>query len=56
MRLVHGPGASYAFADPKIEQLAPAQKQLIRMGPENLSRVRARLLEIKQAIEALPAT
>jgi hypothetical protein len=56
VRLRHGPGASYVFADPKLEQLAPAQKQLIRMGPENLSRVRARLREIKQAIDALPTT
>jgi hypothetical protein len=54
IRLVHGAGASYAFADPTLEQLAPVQKQLIRMGPENLTRVRTRLQEIKQAIDALP--
>jgi len=56
IRLVHGPGASYAFADPALEHLMPIQKLLIRMGPENLNRVHARLLEIKQAIDALPAS
>jgi len=54
IRLVHGPGASYAFADRSLERLTPVQKLLIRMGPENLNRVRARLQEIKQAIDALP--
>jgi len=54
IRLVHGQGASYAFADPSIERLPPIQKQLIRMGPDNLNRVRTRLREIKQAIDALP--
>jgi Protein of unknown function (DUF3014) len=54
IRLVHGPGASYAFADQSIERLPPIQKQLIRMGPDNLDRVRTRLSEIKQAIDSLP--
>jgi hypothetical protein len=54
IRLVHGQGASYAFADPSIERAPPIQKQLIRMGPDNLNRVRMRLREIKQAIDALP--
>lgn len=54
IRLVHGPGASFAFADPSLERLTPIQKQLIRMGPDNLSRVHTRLREIKQAIDALP--
>jgi hypothetical protein len=52
VRLVHGTGVTYAFANPRLESLAPAQKQLIRMGPENLTRVRARLREIKEAIDA----
>jgi hypothetical protein len=54
VRLVHGQGAAYAFADPSIERAPPIQKQLIRMGPDNLNRVRTRLREIKQAIDALP--
>jgi hypothetical protein len=55
IRLVHGAGASYAFADPALETLPPVQKQLLRMGPENLEKVRTRLAEIKKAIEAVPA-
>jgi len=55
IRIVPGTGATYAFADPALEQLAPAQKQLLRMGPNNVSRIRERLQEIKLAIET-PAT
>ena len=51
IRLVPGTGATYAFADPELEKLPPAQKQLLRMGPDNVSRIRERLQDIKQAIE-----
>lgn len=51
VRLVPGPGATYAFADSKLEGLQPAQKQLLRMGPDNVARVTERLREIKQGIE-----
>jgi len=27
--------AVYEYADPRLEQLAPLQKQILRMGPEN---------------------
>jgi hypothetical protein len=33
--LVEGPGAIYAYADPKLEQLGDVEKQLLRMGPRN---------------------
>lgn len=46
IRVVHGKGATYAFADPKLEALAPVQKQLIRMGPENARAIHTRLREI----------
>jgi hypothetical protein len=46
IRIVHGKGATYAFADPKLEALAPVQKQLLRMGPENARAIRTRLREI----------
>ena len=52
IELVPGPGATWAFADPALEKLAPAQKQLLRMGPDNAARIKARLLEIKAAIES----
>jgi hypothetical protein len=54
IRLVPGPGASWEFADPELRQLMPVQKQLLRMGPDNLARVQVRLREIKRAIDALP--
>jgi hypothetical protein len=53
--MVHGKGATYAFADAKYEQLAPVQKQLLRMGPANARRIQARLREILTAIETMPA-
>lgn len=39
-------GVGYAFADPRLEQLSPAQKQLLRMGPENVQKIQAKLREI----------
>jgi Protein of unknown function (DUF3014) len=43
-------GGTYAFADPRLESLAPAQKQLLRMGPENARAVKAKLREIAIAL------
>ncbi len=51
IRLMPGPGVTFAFADASLEQLPPAQKQLLRMGPENVARIQARLREIKSAID-----
>jgi hypothetical protein len=50
--VVPGQGATFAFADQRYERLTPAQKQLLRMGPENARRVQARLREIREAIAA----
>jgi hypothetical protein len=50
IRVVHGKGATYAFADEKLEALAPIQKQLIRMGPENAAAIHTRLREIADAL------
>jgi Protein of unknown function (DUF3014) len=43
-------GGTYAFADPRLESLAPAQKQLLRMGPANARAVKAKLREIALAL------
>jgi hypothetical protein len=43
-------GGTYAFADPRLEALAPAQKQLLRMGPENARAIKAKLREIALAL------
>lgn len=51
IRVVPGTGVTYAYADPALETLTAAQKQLLRMGPDNVARIRERLQEIKAAIE-----
>ncbi|HVG66795.1 MAG TPA: DUF3014 domain-containing protein [Gaiellales bacterium] len=45
-----GRGNSWVFADPKLEALSSAQKQLLRMGPDNARAVQQRLREIRAAI------
>jgi len=42
---------TYAFADPNLEALSDAQKHLLRMGPENARKIKAKLREIKEALE-----
>jgi Protein of unknown function (DUF3014) len=44
----------YRFADPKLERLAPAQKQLLRMGPRNARAIQAKLRTIGDALSASP--
>ena len=48
-------GIGYAFADPMDERLTAAQKQLLRMGPENTRIVQAKLREIALALGIPPA-
>ena len=47
-------GIGYAFADPALEDLAPAQKQLLRMGSRNVRTIQASLRAIASAI-GIPA-
>ncbi len=42
---------SYRFTDPQLEDLTPAQKALVRMGPEHQRRVQGHLRQLLQAIE-----
>lgn len=44
--------AVYEFVDPAIEARSPAEKHLIRLGPENAARVQAKLRELRDAIAA----
>ena len=37
---------SYHYADPSLEDLRPAQKLLLRMGPRNERIIKARLRDI----------
>ena len=43
-------GIGYAYVDPRLESLSAAQKQLLRMGPENVRTIQAKLREIALAL------
>jgi len=45
---------AYKFADPSLEALPAAQKQLLRMGPDNAAKIKAHLTEIRAALLAEP--
>jgi len=40
----------FEFADPSLEQLSAGQKIMIRIGPVNESRVKAKLADIRHAL------
>lgn len=44
------PKVLYEFADPALRDLSAGQKMLVRMGPENEAKVKAKLREIKRAL------
>jgi hypothetical protein len=44
------PEAYYLYADEELESLTAGQKVLIRMGPANAARVKAKLVEIRGAL------
>lgn len=48
-------GIGYAYADPQLEDLTAAQKQLLRMGPRNERVIKMRLREIAIALGIPPA-
>lgn len=48
------PGVMYEFADPSIEGRPAGQKLLIRMGPENSTTIKAKLMELRAAVTAAP--
>ena len=39
-------GIVYAFADPRLQEMSAAQKQLLRMGPQNVRAVQGKLRDI----------
>jgi hypothetical protein len=43
-------GIIYTFADPKLEQLDPVQKELVRMGPANELKIQNKLREFAGAV------
>ncbi len=46
------PWVRYQFADPELESLSAGQKILLRVGPVNERRLKAKLLEIRQQLVA----
>jgi len=44
------PSVAYEFADSSLEALPPVQKQLIRMGPENMRKVKRKLREMQRLL------
>jgi Protein of unknown function (DUF3014) len=45
---------SWRLADPALQSLSPVQKQLLRMGPDNVAKIKGKLREIAEALD-LPA-
>jgi len=43
-------GIGYAFVDPRLEGMSPAQKQLFRMGPTNVRLIQTKLREIASVL------
>jgi hypothetical protein len=48
------PNVMYVFADPKLEALPAGEKLLIRMGTDNATAVKAKLMELRAIITAAP--
>ncbi|MEP6872978.1 MAG: DUF3014 domain-containing protein [Burkholderiales bacterium] len=46
------PWVRYQFADPELESLSAGQKMLLRVGPINERRLKAKLVEIRQQLVA----
>ena len=49
------PWLRYEFADPKLDTLSSGQKMLIRMGPDNARRLKAKLMEVRRLVASGPA-
>ena len=45
---------TYAYSDPSLQSLSPAQKQLLRLGPRNARAVRGKLEEIAALLNLQP--
>lgn len=50
MPAVKPAGALYVYVDPKLEELKPAEKQLLRMGPRNQKLVQDKARELSKAL------
>jgi hypothetical protein len=43
---------SYAYADPGLENMSPAQKHLLRMGPGNIIKIKTKIREIIEELRS----
>lgn len=50
LEVVPAKGALFAYAAPELEQLSPAQKHLLRMGPDHARALQAKLRELQAAL------
>jgi hypothetical protein len=48
------PNVMYQFADPNLEDLSAGQKALLRMGPQDVGIVKAKLRELRAQIASAP--
>jgi hypothetical protein len=48
------PGVEYIYANPRLEDLSPVEKDLLRVGPENGRRIQAKLRELAAAMGITP--
>lgn len=48
---VYSDSVAYKYADSQLENLSEPQKQLLRTGPDNMRRIKAKLREIKALLE-----
>lgn len=50
---VVAPSAMYKYDDPQLESLPEAQKLMLRMGPDNITKLRPKLQQIQVSLSAL---
>ena len=48
---VYRDSVMYKYKDERIEELSLPQKQLLRLGPDNMRRVKAKLRDLKASLE-----
>lgn len=48
---VYTDSVAYKYADPRLENLSAPQKQLLRTGPDNMRRIKAKLREIQDMLQ-----
>lgn len=53
---LRGDSVNYTFAESRLEALAPAQKQLLRTGPENTKIIQGKLRAIDEALGLLTSS